>query len=94
MGKNKYFSTKSVFGQLISLIDNSMIEKAVQIHDSDRYVKHFKCQDHLFSMVFCCLEKCNSLREVAAGMLGLSGKEETVRINHLPKKSTLADANK
>ena len=63
-------------------------------HDSDRYVKHFKCQDHLFSMVFCCLEKCNSLREVAGGMLGLSGKEETVRINHLPKKSTLADANK
>jgi hypothetical protein len=35
---------------------------------------------------FCCLEKCNSLREVAGGMLGLSGKEETVRINHLPKE--------
>jgi hypothetical protein len=94
MSKNKYFSTKSVFGQLISLIDDSMIKKAVKKHDSDRYVKHFKCQDHLFSMVFCCLEKCNSLREVAGGMLGLSGKEETVRINHLPKKSTLADANK
>jgi hypothetical protein len=28
------------------------------------------------------------------GIVGLSGKEETVRINHLPKKSTLADANK
>jgi hypothetical protein len=94
MSKNKYFSTKSVFGQLISLIDDSMIKKAVKNHDSDRYVKHFKCQDHLFSMVFCCLEKCNSLREVAGGMLGLSGKEETLRINHLPKKSTLADANK
>lgn len=45
-------------------------------------------------MVFCCLEKCNSLREVSGGMLALSGKEETVRINHLPKKTTLADANK
>ena len=94
MGKNRYFSTKSVFGQLISLIDDSMIAKVVKEHNSDRYVKHFKSQDHLFSMVFCCLEKCNSLREVAAGMMGLSGKEETVRINHLPKKSTLADANK
>jgi hypothetical protein len=30
MGKNKYFSTKSVFGQLISLIDDSMIQKAVK----------------------------------------------------------------
>lgn len=94
MGKNKYFSTKSVFGQLISLVDDSMIQKAVKKYDSDRYVKHFKSPDHLFSMIFCCLEKCNSLREVAGGMLGLSGKEETVRINHLPKKSTLADANK
>lgn len=94
MGKNKYFSTKSVFGQLISLIDDSMISKAVKKYDSDRYVKHFKCQDHLFSMVFCCLEKCNSLREVAGGMIGLSGKEEIVRINHLPKKSTLSEANK
>jgi hypothetical protein len=94
MGKNKYFSTKSVFGQLISLIDDSMIKRAVKKHDSDRYVKQFKCQDHLFSMIFCSLEKCNSLREVAGGMVGLSGKEQTVRINHLPKKSTLADANK
>lgn len=94
MGKNKYFSTKSVFGQLISLIDDSMINKAVKNHNSDRYVKYFKSKDHLFSMVFCCLEKCNSLREVSGGMLGLSGKEETVRINHLPRKSTLSDANK
>ena len=94
MGKNKYFSTKSVFGQLISLIDDSMIQKAVEKYNSDRYVKRFKSRDHLFSMIFCCIEKCNSLREVSGGMLGLSGKEETVRINHLPKKSTLADANK
>ncbi len=94
MGKNKYFSTKSVFGQLISLIDDSMIDKAVKKHDANRYVKHFKCKDHLFSMIFCCLEKCNSLREVSGAMVGLSGKGETVRINHLPKKSTLADANK
>ena len=94
MGKNKYFSTKSVFGQLISLIDDSTICKAVQKHNSDRYVKHFKSQDHLISMIFCSIEKCNSLREVAAGMIGLYDKKESVRINHLPKKSTLADANK
>jgi hypothetical protein len=38
-------------------------------------------------MVFCCLKKCDSLREVAGGMLGLSGKTQTVRINHLLKKA-------
>lgn len=93
MSKNTYFSTKSVFGQLISFIDNSMINKAVIKHDSNRYVKHFKCQDHLFSMMFCVLEKCNSLREVAQGMLALEDKKENFRMNHIPKKSTLADAN-
>lgn len=71
-----------------------MIQKAVEKYNSDRYVKRFKSQDHLFSMIFCRLEKCNSLREVSGGMLGLSGIEETVRINSLPKKSTLSDANK
>ena len=94
MSKSSYFSTKSVFGQLISLIDDSMIKDAVKKHDSDRYVKRFKSQDHLFSMVFCSLVKCNSLREVAGGMLGLSGKKESLRLNCIPKKSTLADANK
>ena len=84
----------SQFGQLISLIDDSMIKDAVKKHDSDRYVKRFKSQDHLFSMVFCSLVKCNSLREVAGGMLGLSGKKESLRLNCIPKKSTLADANK
>ena len=69
MSKNKYFSTKSVFGQLISLTADSMIKKSPKKQDSDKYVKHFKCQDHLFSMVFCCLEKCDSLREVIGGML-------------------------
>ena len=94
MSKSSYFSTKSVFGQLISLIDDSMIKDAVKKHDSDRYVKRFKSQDHLFSMVFCSLVKCNSLREVAGGMLGLSGKKESLRLNCIPKKSALADANK
>ena len=68
MGKTKYFSSKSVFGQLISLIDDSMIRDAVKKHDSDRYVKRFKSQDHLFSMIFCSLVKGNSLREVAGGI--------------------------
>jgi hypothetical protein len=37
-------------------------------------------------MVFCCLEKCNSLREVSRGILGLS-TIKTVRINHLLERA-------
>ena len=44
-------------------------------------------------MLFCALAKCSSLREVSGAMLGLSGKTKHFQLDHIPKKSTLADAN-
>ena len=84
----------SQFGQLISLIDDKIIKDAVKKSDSDRYVKRFKTKDHLISMLFCSFAKCNSLREVSGAMLGLSGKTESFQLSHIPKRSTLSDANK
>lgn len=94
MSKSTYFSSKSVFGQLISLIDTEIIKSAVVKANSDYYVKKFKSQDHLISMLFCCFAKCNSLREVSGAMLGLSGKTKGFQLDHIPKRSTLSDANK
>ncbi|MCC9043101.1 IS4 family transposase [Myroides sp. M-43] len=94
MSKSTYFSSKSVFGQLISLIDDEIIKSAVVNTNSDYYVKKFKSKDHLISMLFCCFAKCNSLREVSGAMLGLSGKTKGFQLNHIPKRSTLSDANK
>ena len=94
MSKSNYFSSKSVFGQLISLIDDKIIKDAVKKSDSDRYVKRFKTKDHLISMLFCSFAKCNSLREVSGAMLGLFGKTESFQWSHSPKRSTLSDANK
>ena len=94
MGKNSNFSTKSVFGQLISLIDDSVIRKEVKKCDSDRYTKRFKTKDHLISMLFCSFSKCTSLREISGAMLGLSGKTAGFQLSHIPKRSTLSDANK
>jgi hypothetical protein len=93
MSKGNYFSTKSVFGQLISLIDNNIITKAVKEHSSDYYTKKFKTKDHLISMLFCAFAKCNSLREISGAMLGLSGKTANFQLSHIPKRSTLSDAN-
>jgi len=39
MFKGNYFSNKSVFGQMISLIDDSMIRKEVKKCESDRYTQ-------------------------------------------------------
>lgn len=94
MGKSTHFSSKSVFGQLISLIDDSMIKREVKKCDSDRYTKRFTTKDHLISMLFCSFSKCTSLREISGAMLGLSGKTESFQLNHIPKRSTLSDANR
>lgn len=94
MSKSSYFSGNSVFGQLTSLIEDPVINNAVRKHESDRYVKRFRSKDHLISMLFCSLAKCNSIREVSGAMLGLSGKTAHFRMQHIPKRSTLSDANK
>lgn len=94
MGKSNYFSSKSVFGQLISLIDDSIIKKEVKKCESDRYTKRFTTKDHLISMLFCSFSKCTSLREVSGAMLGLSGKTSSFQLTHIPKRSTLSDANR
>lgn len=93
MDKSTYFFGNSVFGQLISLIDPHIITGSSKACNSDRYVKKFTTKDHLISMLFCAFAKCTSLREVSGAMLGLSGKTKHFQLNHIPKKSTLSDAN-
>jgi hypothetical protein len=94
MSKNTHFFGQSVFGQLISLIDSSIIASAAQECNSDRYVKRFKTKDHLISMLFGVFAKCTSLREISGAMLGLSGKTQHFKLTNLPYRSTLSDANK
>jgi len=93
MDKSSHFFGTSVFGQLISLIDKDYISDSVKSCKSDRYIKKFTTQDHLISMLFCSFAKCTSLREVCGAMLGLSGKTKHFKLKHIPKRSTLADAN-
>ena len=94
MDKGSNFFDTSVFGQLISLISDRIIAKNVLKCNSDYYFKRFKTKDHLISMLFCVLAKCVSLREVSGAMLGLSGKTKHFRLDSLPYRSTLSDANK
>jgi len=94
MDKSKHFFGQSVFGQLISLIDDSLITWAVKKYKADRYVKKFKTKDQLISMLFCTMGKCNSIREVCGAMLGLKGKTKHFELSCIPRRSTLSDANK
>lgn len=94
MDKSTHFFGTSVFGQLISILDEKMIIQASRKFKSDHYIKKFKFKDHLISMLFCVFAKCTSLREVSGAMLGLSGKTKHFKLDHIPYKSTLSDANK
>jgi hypothetical protein len=94
MNKSNHFFGQSVFGQLINLIDADIVSSSVKKCHSDRYVKRFKTKDHLISMLFCVFAKCSSLREVSGAMLGLSGKTKHFKLDHIPYRSTLSDANK
>jgi len=94
MSKTTHFFGTSVFGQLISYIDDHFVRQASKTMNSDHYIKKFTTKDHLISMVFCAFAKCSSLREVSGAMLGLSGKTSHFQLNHIPKRSTLSDANK
>lgn len=93
MNKSSFFFGQSVFGQLISLIDPNLVNRAVKKHNSDYYTKKFTTSDHLISMLFSSFAHCSSLREVAGGMLGLKGKINHFQLKSIPFKSTLSDAN-
>ena len=94
MGKSTHFFGQSVFGQLMGLIEEDMVNVCSAKHNGNRYIKRFKTMDHLVSMLFCVFGKCISLREVIGGMIGLAGKTKHFKLNNLPYRSTLSDANK
>jgi hypothetical protein len=58
MGKSNYFFGQSVFGQLISLIDNRLVTSVAHKHKSDYYIKRFDTSDHLISMLFSTFANC------------------------------------
>jgi len=94
MDKSTHFFGQSVLGQLISFLPDSIVAGAIKQTQSDHYYKKFKTRDHLISMLFSVQSNCTSLREVAGAMLGLSGKTKHFQLNHIPRRSTLSDANK
>lgn len=75
------------------MVNRDDVSRSVSKHHSDYKCKGFYTWDHLVSMLFCTLSGCTSLREVAAGFLGLKGKTGHLALGKLPRRSTLSDAN-
>lgn len=93
MSKNTFFTGQPILNQLLSLIDRNSVKSLARAGRYDRYYKHFDTFTHLVSMLYCCLNKCTSSREVVTGMKACHSKLMHLGISKPPAKSTLCDAN-
>ena len=96
MGKDK---TKKLVGQpimnqILRLIPKSTISDIAKDTQCDRYYKKIPVMKHLTTMLFGVLSRCNSIREICAGMLLCEGKLNHIGLEKVIPKSTLADANR
>lgn len=80
--------------QLLRLIPKNMIRDISKDTQCDRYYKKIPMLKHLTTMLFGVLSRCNSLREICAGMLLCEGKLSHIGLEKVIPKSTLADANR
>lgn len=80
--------------QLLRLIPKTMISDISKDTQCDRYYKKIPLLKHLTTMLFGVLSRCNSIREICAGMLLCEGKLSHIGLGKVIPKSTLADANR
>lgn len=95
MSKTKFAkkSDKPLLGQLLDLIPESVLRKAVETHMSDKHCHKYKTYDQLVSMMFGQLNKCHSLREIAQGISISPQFLKDIGLEQSPAKSTMSDGN-
>lgn len=90
----KSVATRSLFGQVLSIISRHEFAKHVQGLKGDRAAKGFSCWGQFVSMLFCQLAQAKSLREICDGLRSCLGKLNHLGIEEGPRKSTLSYANR
>lgn len=88
------FVGQPIFSQIMSLIPNAMLQKLIKEHRSDHYYKRFKTWDHLCTLLFGILSRCDSMGEICEGMKGMSGKLRQMGLKSAPAKSTAGDGHR
>ena len=85
------FVGQPVFGQILKLIDKSTFIELVREKKSDYYYKAFGSWNHLVTMLFGILSRCDSMSETCEGIRALSGKMNHLGLKKAPAKSTAGD---
>lgn len=93
MNKSTFFSGQPIFTQLLKFISKDAVYNIAQQHSADRYSKRFNTYEHLVTLLYSIFNNCNSLREVATGMLASEQRLSHLGIRYHPRRSTISDAN-
>jgi hypothetical protein len=80
-----------IFSQVLKLIDMVDFRRLVKEHKSDRYYKSFRSWDHVVTMLFGILSRCDSMTEACEGLKGMSGKLNHLNLSKAPAKSSAGD---
>lgn len=93
MGKNTELRLvgQPIFSQVLKLVDKWAFNKLVREHKSDHYYKAFRSWDHLVTMLFGIMSRCDSMSETCEGLKGLSGKLNHLGLEKSPAKSSAGD---
>ena len=94
MGKSTFFTGQPIFNQVLSFIPRGQVNNIVRSCQADRYCKSFKTYEHLVTMLYAILNRCDSLREVTTGLLAWDHRIHHLGLQGHPRRSTLSDANK
>ncbi len=93
MNKSTFFSGQPIFAQLLKFISKDSVFRIAQQFSADRYSKRFSTYEHLVTLLYSIFNNCNSLREVATGMLASEQRLNHLGIRYHPRRSTISDAN-
>jgi hypothetical protein len=92
--KTKKLVGQPIMNQILRLIPKERLADISKETQCDRYYKEIPLSKHFTTMLFGVLSRCNSLREICAGMLLCAGKLNHLGLEKVIPKSTLADANR
>jgi len=81
-----------VLSQFLRLLPRYEFQRIVNKYKGDYHTKHFKCWDHLASMMIAHIRQEDSLRDIDITLNAHASKLYHIGIKQCPK-STLADAN-
>ena len=93
MNKSTFFTGQPIFTQLLKFIPKDSVLSIAQQFSADRYSKRFNTYEHLVTLLYSIFNNCNSLREVATGMLASEQRLKHIGIRFHPRRSTISDAN-